>query len=485
MANDRRQLSEAEKQEILNKYGRYCFVDGHPIDEDGEIEFHHIIPFSEGGSTDIGNMAPVCKEHHRRIGTLSLSEFRDKITLERLLSKKVEIYLDDVIIEKVGRENYAKKLVCSVNNGNIRLYFHEKGWVTVPTYKCPVTGVIYFYATIPIEYIRNDKELQPRFLVPSKVWDLYQHFRKYTQLAPCICRLKDKTILLFDGQHKAAAQILRGQKEIECKVYIDPDERLIKEANIAAHTRLRQMSLYTSITIRRLGDLARDYWEEWEKIPGEKSEDSFVAFLIGKGKRKSEAINMLRSAIYDAILQDSELKLTQYLSKATRARDKPLSVYTLQRSLLSDFIAPPPLKIDLEKSDELREIERRNIVRFLNILTEETIEGRWSPKANDAEHQKVERFYRTGCIRAWSRLLKDVLAALLRVIDERERKKLFMRKLTEDDFGIIRSRIRRLFSHKIWQDPQADAQLKVNEIEVVREIFDANGLTVEWMLKSD
>ena len=45
--------------------------------------FHHIIPYSEGGPSDHDNIAPVCKDRHRRIRTLSLQEFRDKLNLDR------------------------------------------------------------------------------------------------------------------------------------------------------------------------------------------------------------------------------------------------------------------------------------------------------------------------------------------------------------------------------------------------------------------
>ncbi|AZK58941.1 hypothetical protein [Candidatus Desulforudis audaxviator] len=55
------------------------------------------------------------------------------------------------------------------------------------------------------------------------MWELYRHFLRYTQLAPAVCRLVDGQILLFDGQHKTAAQVWAGRRRAECKVYLDPD----------------------------------------------------------------------------------------------------------------------------------------------------------------------------------------------------------------------------------------------------------------------
>ena len=481
----KRQLSESEKQEVIKRYGMKCFVDNHPIKTLDEIEFHHVIPFSEGGSTDIQNMAPVCKEHHRRLGTLSLSEFRDKLTMERFFQKKREAYLDDVIKQKMGDKNFGKEVLSKKAENSIKIYFSEKGWLTFPLYECAATNFPYFYATIPIQYLLNDKELQPRFLIPSKLWALYSHFRRCTQLAPSICRLKNDKILLFDGQHKAAAQIWLGREEIECKIYIDPKEVAIKEANIAAHTSLRQMSLYTSITLRRLSDLHKDYWEEWEKISGKKSEEYFVSFLVSRGKKRREANEMIRAAIYDAILGSKDNEMIKYVSKATRAKDKPLSVFTLQRSLFANLITAPPLKEDLETVDVWRDNEMKNMIKLLNILAKETLEGRWNPKANDAQHRKAERIYRAGCIRAWSRILKDVIAATLGIFDSTKRQRMLFKSISDKKFETIRSRVRRMFSHKIWEDirPEIDGQLKVNDLSIMKQAFDREGLMVNWILE--
>jgi len=479
-----RQLSDAEKQQLIDKCGLNCFVDNHPVTSRDELEFHHVVPFSEGGSTDLQNIAPVCKEHHKRLGTLSLSEFRDKLAMEHFFEKKREAYLDDVIMEKIGEENFAKESQWEVAGNNIRIYFTNKGWLAFPLHRCPVTNTNYFYATVPVEYLLNDKDLQPRFLIPSKLWALYSHFRRYTQLAPSICRLKDNKILLFDGQHKAAAQIWFGRKEAECKIYVNPNEVAIKEANIAAHTVLRQMSLYTSIAIRRLSDLYSDYWEEFEKVTGQKSEQLFVSFLESKGKKRSEAIEMYKAAIYDAILQSSDNRFAKYVSKETRTYDLPVSVFMLQKSIFANFIVSPPLEEDLEMVDVWRDNERKNVATLLNILAEETLDGKWNPKSNDAHHKKAERIYGAGCIRTWSKMLKDMTAAILSIWDDDKKKRMLFNNIPNDKWSEIRSKVRKFFSNKIWEDPrpEVEAQLKVNDVSTIKQAFEREGLTVDWVL---
>jgi hypothetical protein len=290
--------------------------------------------------------------------------------------------------------------------------------------------------------------------------------------------------LLFDGQHKAAAQIWCGRKEVECKIYINPNEVALKEANVAAHTTLRQMSLYTSIAIRRLSDIFGDYWEEFEKLGGQKSEELFVHFLEGKGKKKVEAIGMIKAAIYDAILQSPENRFAKYVSKETRATDMPITVFTLQRSILANFVVSPPLKEDLEIVDVWRDNERKNVIKLMNILAEETLDGRWNPKSNDSHHRKAERIYRAGCVRAWSKMFRDLIAAILSLWDEDKKERMFFEDIPDTKWNDIRAKIRRFFSHKIWEDPrpEIDAQLKVNDVSSIKQTFDREGLTLNWVL---
>ena len=114
----KRQLSEQEKQEVIKRHTKdgilRCFIDGHPIENLERVEFHHIKPFSEGGPTTLDNIAPVCKEHHRRIRTLSLLEFRDKLKLDRFFEEGFRkfdgVRLDDVLAHLAGNDGYGKVL---------------------------------------------------------------------------------------------------------------------------------------------------------------------------------------------------------------------------------------------------------------------------------------------------------------------------------------------------------------------------------------
>ena len=227
----------------------------------------------------------------------------------------------------------------------IKIFFDDKvSYLELPLYKCPSTGYKYFYITLPVTFIKNDYELQPRPLEMKRLWDLYRHLIVHTQLSPAICRLVDNRILLFDGQHKSAAQIWAGRKEIECKIYIDPDLKVLKETNLTAHDKLRQMPFFTSVLINKWADLFKEEWQEYVETSGEKSEKGFVIFLVEKGKSKAEALNMIRSNIYDSILDDSENRITEYIAERNRTRKNPLTIYALKQTFFKHFITAPPLE---------------------------------------------------------------------------------------------------------------------------------------------
>src|SRR5579862_6412584 len=105
MASLKRQLTDPEKQQVLAQQRRngvlYCFVDDHPVENDEDVEFHHIKPYSEDGPTEIANIGAVCKDHHRRIRTLSLSEFRDQLAMDDFFNHKDPRRLDDLLTTKL------------------------------------------------------------------------------------------------------------------------------------------------------------------------------------------------------------------------------------------------------------------------------------------------------------------------------------------------------------------------------------------------
>jgi hypothetical protein len=483
----KRQLTGDEKAEVLRRHGRTCFIDGEPIGEDETAEFHHIQAFSEGGPTTIDNIAPVCRRHHLTIGTMSLQEYRDKLSLDKFFEDGEPKYLDDLIRYRIGRSGRKAKMT---NSGNQIGLFFDDGPRNYPLDKCPATGWHYFYATLPVEYLCNDTSLQPRALREASLWSLYRHFSHNTQLAPSVCRVDGSgEILLFDGQHKAAAQVWARRKAVECKVYLDPDPRTLKETNLEAHGAFRQMSFYSHELMLKYADVFGEDWGEYMASEGAKSEAGFVEFLVGvKKKTRAQARKEVALFIYKQIVDDPGNKMSAYLSEKHRGQRQPLSFYRLQKTFFQHMLVTPPVKDEFESDSDFRKQEQQNLVRLMNMVAEEGLENRWHPDLADAAHLRAERLFSAGAVRAWVVLLKDTINQHLRHYTDGDRIRFLYQPVSDEDFGYIRRFVRRLFSHKIWDDPDPSgsitARLAKDDVVTAKALFDENYLSVPWVLNS-
>ena len=491
MVSLKRQITDSEKQQVLAQQQRngvlYCFVDDHPIENEGDVEFHHIKPFSEGGPSEIANIGAVCKEHHRRIRTLSLSEFRDQLAMARFFEHPAQRRLDDLLEFKLSSKGFGRQVAYDGDlHSQITLHFTdlERSPQTSSVFSCPATGMRYFYSVLPIEYICNDSELQPRPLEQKRVWELYRHLTAHTQLAPAVCRLVAGKIMLFDGQHKSAAQIWAGRRTLDCKVYIDPDVRLLKDTNLIAHDKLRQMPFFTSTLIAKYSDIFKQEWEEYVERPGPKNESDFAAFLRARGKTTAEARTMLQMAIEQDVIEAPENRLSEFIAERNRSRTNPLSINILQRTFFKEFILSPPTTVEFEGPDDFRDDEQRNLVRLMSLIAEKQLAGRWNPEANSSVHQRAERIFGAGAMKAWVPMLHNVIAHVLLLFDSNDQKKVLFRPISDQQWTLIEGRIERLFAHRIWDDPNPDvvSQLKINAAEQVRSFLTSKGLTVNWIL---
>jgi hypothetical protein len=483
MAKKKRQISDQEKQEVLQRQGLKCFIDGHPVASAYELEYDHVWPYSEGGPTEIENIAAVCKKHNREKGNLALGEYRDRLELRRFFEGAKKRRLDDLLATRLGNDGFGQPLHADVADHRTKLYL-DGGPVEVPLTTCPATGERYFYAALPVSVIKNDAELQPRALEPERLWQLYRHLRQHTQLAPAVCRLVGDSLLLFDGQHKAAAQVWAGRGAFDCKVYLEPDVRRIKETNLSAHDKLRQMPFYTSTLLEKYAGMASEDWEEFLLGTGAKTEAAFVDFIRTKSDlTKAEARKRVRSLVFKDILDHSENRLREYIAEENRGRQNPLTMYRLEKTFFTDFVAPVPMNDEFETDSYHRDEERENVVRVLNAITERSLDNSWAPERNDSGHKKAARLYSAGALRAWVPFLRDAIAPSLQLFDTEDRERLFYRALDDKQFAVIEKLLDRLFSHKVWEDPDPELNdLRYDNAERAKDMLRKSGLTPTWIL---
>ena len=105
---------------------------------------------------------------------------------------------------------------------------------------------------------------------------------------------------------------------------------------------ITRVSLFTHV-----GSSFEEEWKEYLGQKGFKSEEGFVSFLVKKGRKRAQAVNMIESNIYDSIMEDKKNLMVRYIADYNRNIKSPLTINRLKQAVFKKFIAPPPLDIDL------------------------------------------------------------------------------------------------------------------------------------------
>ena len=146
---------------------------------------------------------------------------------------------------------------------------------------------------------------------------------------------------IFDGQHKAAAQVMLDVKEIPVRIFINPNEDLIILTNFRAGTVLKQVAFDKSIQ-RHLGntlffDRVTRYQSELNL--GEDnlnfSERELVNYFKGESR---ELKRYILDSVRDGVTRNSENKLMEYVDLGGRAKEKPMSYSSIEKTFYSFFI---------------------------------------------------------------------------------------------------------------------------------------------------
>ena len=344
-------ISDAEKIEVqkIQRSGDgalRCYISGKIIDlENNAIEYDHLQAFVNGGETDTSNIRIFLKEFNREKGKMPLETYKEYFNLKRLYEEKDnKVKLQDILAFKnINRESFHINL----NDEQINIIGNNNQNYSYKLFYDPKLEIQYFYAQLPISWLKNDDEqgLQPRVIDFKRLNQLHKHFQSFPQLAPSIARLVNNDIKLFDGQHKLAAQILNNNMFIDIKVYISPKdeikakniyEKLLK-TNLEAHSKLAQVSFYTNTLFQKWNEMYSIKWEEYvEMNPNEKhSEYNFFNFLLKKHE-KAEVRNMFEASIIKNVHDQSALK--KYTAESNKDATFPLSQDLLKKTIFKNAL---------------------------------------------------------------------------------------------------------------------------------------------------
>ncbi len=391
-------LSSEEREKLIKKLwkaqNRKCFICGEEIDLDiHQVDIDHVIPLKMGGKDDPSNYAithPSCnrakQDSDLRIARIlhKFSRISDTIIKEKGTSPN----LSDILAE-YGGSKY--KLKFKIEGDLIKFSLPEIGDNTIysyPVFEDKLSGFKYFFGVFPIEYLYHDDRINPRSIGKNVSKLVKEFFLKRPQLHITLGYILSKDnsskIKVFDGQHKAAAQVLLGVRELPVRVFIDPDLDVLLTTNTNAGTTLRQVAFDKSVQ-RHLGSAL--YIERVERYKKERgladddysfSEADLVKYFKGESR---EMKRYILDSIRDWITHNSENKLKDFMDFGGRSKEKPLSYSTIEKTFYSFFIyrdaLQTPINYRLEEGENPRELEKQQILKLMNIIAEEIYIGRF------------------------------------------------------------------------------------------------------------
>lgn len=483
----KRQISEEEKQVVIGRFARKCFATGHDIPDGEPIHFDHIHAYSLGGASELDNIAPMCEHHNKAKGTLPLGDFRIKLRLQEFFGQGDRLtlrHLLQFLRDRKELDSFGEPVAVSVSADQVT-FQSPSHRSTHQLYTCPRTNWQYFYADLPVSALNSDDDedrqfgLQPRFLIFDKVFDLYRHFQVYPVLQPSVGRIYKNRALLFDGQHKIAALLWNGRRSFECKIYLDPDVRILNQTNILAHDKFAQTRFFSSVMILKLGSQFGKDFEDYRKAEdgSPKSERGFLEYLekAHEGElSRAERNKRFRSYLYNSILEDQTNKLKPLISTSNRSSNtQPLTVDMLSKSIFACFLYTEPVADDMTADAYKREFEFENNQRLLTILFDLAL-FEWNPKAprDDTGQVRLNRIFSSKSIMAWSELVRDAVCAKLDLEDTDDGARPFYRELTDSDFTRVRKIIERLLLWPQWMSPPNS--------EIDRSIAGSKGILKKW-----
>lgn len=383
-------LSPDEKKVIREKLwtrqNGFCFITRKPIDLDrDDVEIDHVIPTRDKGPDDESNWAIVFARANSSKQASHLYVARILYRLEEIRKKANDPRGANLghVLANYGGGRYPLK--ASISESDIRFKLSEVGQfdaVSAPIWIDGLSGMKTTFIRLPIEYLHHDDKINPR-PIGNSIRGLVEEFlRKRPQLHIPLAWLDTKEaggsrVRLFDGQHKAAAQILLDQRSLPLRVFIDPDTDILITTDTNAGTNLRQVAFDKS-TQRFLGasilsDRIERFLADKNKAPGDEqfSERDLVEHYRGE---QAQMRRYILDAQRNAISHHEDNKLRDFIEWGGKGGDKPISYSSVEKTFFSQFIGKEMLDTPFHgvtaQGENPRELERRQIVKLMTLIAD-------------------------------------------------------------------------------------------------------------------
>ncbi|MGH7925534.1 MAG: HNH endonuclease [Candidatus Binatus sp.] len=345
----------ALEQRLLERQSGKCFICDQAIDlvlHKDQLDIDHIEPLADHGLDEENNFALTHSSCNRSKGASDLRVARRMAqfeSLQRTAEERGERGANlGHILQRYGGAKARLRLKQSGGRVEFVLAESPKRGSEVhqaPLYNDGLSGMHYFFAMFPLEYLHHDDRINPRS-IGSNIRGLIEEFvKKRPQLHVALAWWAPDAegfgeIKVFDGQHKAAAQILLGVRELPVRVFVNPDTNVLLQANTNAGDKLRQVA-FDAAVMRHLGstlfvERVKNY-QEMKRLDEKDyrfSESDLVGFFKGEHR---EMLRYIIDSARDSITYHKENRLREFVEWAGKTADRPLAYTAIERTFFAEF----------------------------------------------------------------------------------------------------------------------------------------------------
>jgi len=361
-----------------------CFICEEEIDlKLNNTNIDHIVPLANRGKDAEENFAVTHESCNKskQDANLKIAKVLSKL---KKIQTKVQLdsnkpaSLKDVLIAYNGSKYDFKY---TVDNNIIKYSFSDNKDNTIYStaiFTDTLSNELSTFIEVPIEYLYHDELINPRGINAS-IRKLVKEFDKGNpQLHLSLVRIDNGKLKVFDGQHKAVAQILLGARKLVVRIFLNPNIDRLTETNTNAGSTLRQIAFDKSI-MRQLNNVLYSERVKKYQIEHNLKEDNFgfseqqlIEYFKGDGANVKKYIV---DAIKHSATYTKDNKLKDYIDFEGKAKDLPISYSAFDKTILARFISTKlvlntPIDFKTDEGLNPREIEINQIVRVLNILAE-------------------------------------------------------------------------------------------------------------------
>ncbi len=387
-------LSNEQKSSLSKKLwdiqNHRCFICGEEIDPDiQKTNIDHIRPLANGGKDEPTNFAITHEHCNKSKQDADLEVAKKLYQLSKIIAgaefSKETPSLKHVLAANGGSKytfNYkieANKIIYSFDDlGDTAIYKSE-------IFTDELSGEKSAFINVPIAYLYHDDVINPRGINRSISLLIKEFHKGNPQLHLSLARIDDGQIKIFDGQHKAVAQIMLGVKSIVVRLFIKPDVERLVETNTNAGSKLKQIAfdkaivrqLHDTLYAERLKKYQKDHFLDEDDFSF--SEQNLVDYF--KGERGNIRVYIINSQ-KNAITRSSENKLQSYINFEGRGTQLPLSYSTFEKTFLATFvnaktILTSPINYRVDEGLNPRILEKEQLIRLCNLMADELLIGRY------------------------------------------------------------------------------------------------------------